>query len=377
MKRKRSMRILVLMSDAFGGVGGIAKFNRDLLTALCAYPDCTEVVAIPRLMPTSSGPLPMKLTYVTRGLNGKLKYIAAVFKTVRRNPEFNLVICGHINLLPIAYLFRFWIQAPIFLVIHGIDAWEPTRSRLTNYLARKLDAFISVSELTGQRFLRWAKLSGNKGFLLSNTIDLDRFTPGPKNPALLERYGLAGKTVLLTGGRLAAHERYKGFDEVMELLPALAKEIPNIAYLIVGDGTDRQRLEGKTQALGVAHLVRFAGFISESEKADHYRLADVFVMPGRGEGFGIVYLEAMACGVPVVASKVDGSREAVRDGALGILVDPNDPEEIKMGIFEALKRPKGVVPEGLDYFSYENFERRLHRIIDQVLGSNTEGKTKL
>lgn len=375
MKRKRSIRILVLLSDAFGGVGGIAKFNRDLLTALCAYPDCTEVVSIPRLMPTSSGALPMKLTYVSSGLNGKLKYIATVLKTVRLNPEYNLVICGHINLLPIAYLLRFWIQAPIFLVIHGIDAWEPTRSRLTNYLVRKIDAFISVSELTGQRFLSWAKLSGHKGFLLPNTIDLDWFTPGPKNPALLERYGLAGKTVLLTVGRLAAYERYKGFDEVMELLPALAKEIPNIAYLIVGDGTDRQRLEEKTQALGVAHLVRFAGFISETEKVEHYRLADVYVMPSKGEGFGIVFLEAMACGIPVVASKADGSREAVRDGMLGILINPNEPEEIKAGIFNALKRPKGVIPPRLDYFSYNNFVQRLHYIVDKVTGSNTKGST--
>jgi phosphatidylinositol alpha-1,6-mannosyltransferase len=113
----------------------------------------------------------------------------------------------------------------------------------------------------------------------------------------------------------------------------------------------------------------FAGYIPEREKADHYRLADAYVMPGRGEGFGIVYLEALACGVPVVASKLDGSREAVRDGALGILVDPNDAEGIKGGILEALARPKGVVLEGLEYFSYANFEQRAHHIIDKVLAS--------
>ncbi len=76
----------------------------------------------------------------------------------------------------------------------------------------------------------------------------------------------------------------------------------------------------------------WAGYIPESEKADHYRLADAYAMPGRGEGFGIVYLEALAWGVPVVASQVDSGREAVRDGALGILVDPNDAKDIKRGI---------------------------------------------
>jgi phosphatidylinositol alpha-1,6-mannosyltransferase len=116
-------------------------------------------------------------------------------------------------------------------------------------------------------------------------------------------------------------------------------DVPNIAYLIVGDGTDHHRLEEKARSLGVHERVVFAGYIPEREKADHYRLADAYVMPGRGEGFGIVYLEALACGVPVVASKLDGSREAVRDGALGILVDPNDAEGIKRGILEALARP--------------------------------------
>jgi phosphatidyl-myo-inositol dimannoside synthase len=95
-------------------------------------------------------------------------------------------------------------------------------------------------------------------------------------------------------------------------MPALIKEIPTIAYLIAGDGTDRHRLEEKAKSLGVHGRVVFAGYIPESEKADHYRLADAYVMPGRGEGFGIVYLEALACGVPVVASQVDGGREAVR-----------------------------------------------------------------
>ena len=117
----------------------------------------------------------------------------------------------------------------------------------------------------------------------------------------------------------------------------------------------------------------FTGLISEHEKVNHYRLVDVYVMPSRLEGFGFVFLEAMACGIPVVASKIDGSREAVRDGKLGILVDPDKPEEIKSGIIEALKRHRGVVLEGLDYFSYSNFEKRCHHIIDQVPGRRKRG----
>jgi phosphatidylinositol alpha-1,6-mannosyltransferase len=119
--------------------------------------------------------------------------------------------------------------------------------------------------------------------------------------------------------------------------------------------------------------VVFAGFIPEAEKADHYRLADAFVMPGRGEGFGFVFLEALACGIPVVGSRLDGSREALRQGELGILVDPDRPDDIQAGILAALKRPRGVIPAGLEYFSFENFAKRCHGILRQVLKSRGAG----
>jgi glycosyltransferase involved in cell wall biosynthesis len=90
-------------------------------------------------------------------------------------------------------------------------------------------------------------------------------------------------------------------------------------------------------------------------------------MPGRGEGFGFVFLEAMACGIPVIASKVDGSREAVLDGKLGIIVDPDNPNEIEEAILKALEYPKGKIPEGLEYFYFHNFKTRLNSVIDAVM----------
>lgn len=363
------MRVLALVSDAFGSSGGIAKFNRDLLRALCKHPSCSEVVAIPRAKLSSIPLLPKKLTYMALAQESKSKYLFYCLKTARKN-RIDLIICGHINLIPAAYLMSIFQKAPILLVIHGIDAWQPTNSRQINYLIQKIDGFISVSDLTKQRFLNWTALTESNGFLLPNSIDLKQFSPGRKNLLLLDRYGLNGKKVLLTVGRLESREKYKGLDEVIELLPDLVKEIPTLIYLIVGDGTDRRRLEQKAALLGVDKHVVFTGFVDESLKIDHYRLADAFAMPGWGEGFGIVYLEALACGIPVVASKLDGSREAVRDGRLGILVDPHKPKEVKSGILKALGQPRGVVPDGLDYFSFENFEKRLHGIIDTMLKIN-------
>ena len=264
------MRVLALVPDAFGGHGGIAKYNRDLLRALCAYPTCSEVVAIPRHMPMpdAAEPLPARLTYVTSALGGKLDYLVTVLRVAHSSPRFDLVLCGHINLLPVTFLLRLWARAPVVLVIHGIEAWEPTSRPLTNYLASKVDAFISVSQLTKRRFLKWARPKENAGFLLPNSIDIERFRSGPKNTALLDRYGLAGKTVLMTLGRLSSCESYKGIDEVLEVLPKLTEEIANVEYLVVGDGTDRRRLEEKVESLGVDKHVVFTGYVPESEKAD-------------------------------------------------------------------------------------------------------------
>ncbi len=359
----RRTRNLVLATDAFGGHGGIAKFNRDLLQALCTHSLCKEVVAIPRLMAAKPEPLPAKLTYVTAALNNKARFISTVFRVLWEPKRFDMIFCCHIHLLPVAWLASIVTGARLVLVIHGIDAWQPTRSPVTNLLVRRVDAFIAVSNLTKDRFIAWSRVSADKGLVVPNSIDLANFKPGAKSPDLVKRYGLQGKTVLMTMGRLVSAERYKGFDEVIEILPLLIKTTPNLSYMIIGEGNDRRRLQEKVKTLGVEDYVVFTGFISEEEKCTHYNLADAFVMPSRGEGFGIVFLEAMACGVPVVGSILDGSREALRDGALGALVDPNDARAIQDAIMDALRRPRHV-DEGLGYFSFANFEKRVHRILD-------------
>ena len=164
---------------------------------------------------------------------------------------------------------------------------------------------------------------------------------------------------------MSADERYKGFDEIIDLMPRLIARVPNLAYVAAGDGSDRARLEAKAKALGVEKNVLFTGRIEEAEKADLYRLADAYVMPSSGEGFGFVILEALACGIPVVASAADGTREAVRGGELGLVVDPQDADGLERAIIDALLCPKKI-PLGLDYFSFPNFERRLAGALGQM-----------
>lgn len=361
------MRILVLTTDAYGVKGGIAQYNRDFLASLCSSPQVSEVVAIPRQAPDifdALGELPAKLRFVTSGLNSKAKYAQAVFSEALIGDSFDLVICGHINLLPFAWLTSFAHRAPLVLMIYGIDAWQPHQSALINRLAKRIHSVISISNVTMKKFLDWAAPQDCQQFIMPNAIDLTRYSPGEKSSALLERYGLTGKKVLATMGRLSANEQYKGFDEILDVLPSLQTEIPDLAYLVMGDGDDRARLEEKARRLDGSAKVVFTGYVAESEKLDHYRLADAYVMPSRGEGFGFVFLEAMAAGIPVVASNVDGGYEAVREGMLGAVVNPAKPDEIRQGIQRALNQPCGVVPEGLEYFSFGNFERRVHQFLE-------------
>ena len=370
-RSRRARRFLVFLTDGFGGNGGIALYNRDLLQALCSFPRCADVVAIPRLMANFPEPMPQKLAYRTSALGGKFRYLAAVLRLLRDDRDFDLVVCAHINLLPLAWLFSRFANVPLVLFIYGIDAWYRGRNPFKNLLAGKVSSVVSISTTTAQKFRAWAGPGARPVLTLPNAIHAERYGPGAKSPELLRRYGLQGKTVLMTLGRLVSGERYKGFDEVIDLMPDLVGVEPDLAYLIAGDGSDRERLQQKVRALGLEDRVVFAGHVPEAEKADHYRLADAFVMASHGEGFGFVLLEAMACGIPVVASELDGGREAVRDGQLGILTDPTNRERLRRAILEALARPRGIVPAGLEYFSFGRFEARAHGLLSGMLSAST------
>ncbi len=359
----RPKRVLALVSEAYGGHGGIANFNRDFLAAVCSHPAVSEVVVFARHSPARVDSVPAKIRQVDGSAGGKLRFAAAVLQFALWRPRIDLVVCAHINLLPLGLLLRAWLRAPLLLEIYGIDAWEPA-GWIANRFAASADGVLSISEITKQRFMAWSGCPESKILLLPNAIHAGLYGAGPKRLDLLERYGLRGKVILMTLGRIASEERYKGFDEVLESLPELSQEIPNVAYLVVGDGNDRARLEEKARLLGVADRVVFAGRVDDAEKADHYRLADAYVMPSRGEGFGFVFLEAMACGVPAIGSIADGSREALKDGELGLLVDPDDAAAFRRAIVSALHRPRRV-PEGLEHFSFANFERRVHQVVDR------------
>ncbi len=366
-----ALKILVLVTDAHGGKGGIAKFNVDFLAALCSAENVKDVVCVPRLFFTRPAALSPKLKYLEQAANGLARYLRVILFDRTLDVHFDAVFCAHIHLLPFAVFLARRCKAPLHLVVYGFEAWKPNRIFLRFFL-RGLASFISISEFTKQKFYSWSQVSA-PSFILPCCVDLERFHPGPKPERLMRRFGLQGKKVLLTLGRLAASEQLKGHDRVISALPALLKQIPDIVYLIAGEGDDRKNLERQAILKGVEKSVIFAGFVEESDKPEFYRLADAYVMPSRGEGFGIVFLEALASGLPVVGSSLDAGKEVLQDGKLGILVDPDDPFDIQSGILRALRSPIRPSREKLEHFSYSSFERACHRILNEIAISQKSG----
>ena len=358
---------VALITDAYGGFGGIAQYNRDFLAAVADSPQIARVVVIPRLMSEIAEEVPAAIDHRMDALGGISAYAIACTKVMEAERP-HVVLCGHVNLLPFALPIATRHRVPLVLSIYGIEVWDPPRLA-SKALLGTVDHVVSISQLTVDKMHAWSRVMRKcPTSLIPNAVNLQRYSSSPNKPEfLLDRYGLHDKRVLATLARLASRERYKGVDEVLELMPDLVAFEPNISYLVLGDGSDLERLQIKAKELGVAEHVVFGGRVEESEKVAHYQVADAFVMPGRGEGFGFVFLEAMAAGIPVVASILDGSREAVRLGALGELCDPRDPPSTLAAIKRALAKGRGIVPAGIEYFDVPNFRRRVHQFLTNVL----------
>ena len=170
------------------------------------------------------------------------------------------------------------------------------------------------------------------------------------DPAFWERAQDVGATqlpaawprgsTLLTVTRLDAAEGYKGVDTVIQALPQLSLAVPDVQYVVVGDGDDRQRLESLACKHGVADCVHFLGRLPESPQLIAcYGACDVFVMPSRGEGFGLVFLEAMAFGKPVVGGAHGGTPDVIEDGVTGFLVRFGDIERLARILIKLLQDP--------------------------------------
>lgn len=315
-------RLLALVTDAFGGYGGIAQYNRDFITAASASAAVAEVVVLPRIAPDPVGGLPAKVRQL-QPVSGRFRYsLSAVRQALAQRPS--MVFCGHLFHIDLASLIARLTGAKLIVQLHGIDIWgdiTPARCRALESAA----LILTVSRDTRSRVRAKTSIDPTKIIVLNNMVG-DDFFPGDRRVARA-RFGLGDEVVVLTVSQLNPRIGYKGHERVMPLIAQLHQAGQAVVYLIAGIGDDRSRLEGVARALGLVDQVRFLGHVPRAAQVDLYRAADIFALPSTGEGFGIVFVEAMACGTPAIGLAVGGAPDALGDGELGVCVAPEAFDE--------------------------------------------------
>ncbi|OLP17164.1 glycosyltransferase [Leptolyngbya sp. 'hensonii'] len=271
-----------------------------------------------------------------------------------------LILTTHFDLYSIAFHgCSLLTGVPYWVVLHGLEAWNITNPLLKSAL-QSADRIVSVSTYTRDRTLQQLPTNPGNMVVLPNTFEADRFHIGPKPSYLLERYHLTpDQPVIFTLTRLGRGTSYKGYRQIIQALLQIRQHLPNVHYILAGKGDNRSAIEAMIQELGLQDYVTLPGFIAETELADHFNLCDVFAMPSKGEGFGIVYLQALACGKPVLAGNQDGAVDPLNQGELGCLVNPDDVDAIADNLIQILQgnfsNPLIYQPEILRLKTVEQF----------------------
>lgn len=353
------MRVLALVTDAFGGYGGIAQYNRDLLAALSQLERVSEILVLPRFGTAQPCDLPPKVTQY-HPIKSKARYALSAI-TAARTSAPDVIFCGHLNTAPLAMAIKRIIRRPIWLQVHGVDAWAPP-SRIRRNSTEKAALVTAVSRYTRSKVLSWASISPSRVRVLPNTVRR-LFTPGPTDEAAIRRLGFAGTKIILTVARINKGDWNKGHSDVIRALPSILQRYPDSVYVVVGDGDGRQDLEQLAARHGVERSVRFVGRLEDVDILAMYRAAQVFLMPSRKEGFGIAFAEAAAAGLPVIAGNRDGSVDALADGVLGRLIDPESRDQIIAAIGDAFEGRLQSQPKEVQRFSFDNFSKHVDDLV--------------
>ncbi len=319
--------------EVFAAEGGIQSYVRDILQTLRDSNTPTDVFVLrdgPEVENPLTSPL-MRFHYFKQANAGlaRVKLAASLLQyllTVRPDR----VYCGHVLLAPLVRSLCGPLGIPYTVLTYGKEVWEPL-SKSKQQALRAADRVWTISRYSRDELCKANGVDPKKVDFLYCAVDGERFTPQAKSADLVAKYGLADARVLLTVARLWSGDPYKGVDVTIRALPQILAKFPDVKYLVVGRGDDQPRLAQLAIDLGVSDRVVFAGFVATADLVEHYNLADAYVMPSQ-EGFGIVYLEAMACGKPVLSGDADGSADPLQDGRFGWQVPHRDPDAVAIAV---------------------------------------------
>jgi glycosyltransferase involved in cell wall biosynthesis len=290
----------------------------------------------------------------------------------------DLVLFGHLNFAPLGLLMRaLRPEARLVSLAHGIEAWEDIPA-LTASALRRFDAIWSVSTYTKRMLVKQVHLTAEKVALLPNALPQEQFdclSSDLGNSLLSGRTG----TSILSVSRLEVGDRRKGIDTMIHAMVQVLKRVPGAIYTVVGSGRDVVRLMALADHLGVSEHVHFAGRLDESALGRAYQNCDVFALPSAKEGFGIVFLEAMAAGKPVIAARAGGVPEVVSDGITGVLIDYGDAvalADVLVGLLKDAGRRRRLGVCGrrrvATHFTFEHYVKRLAELAAPLFGTDFE-----
>lgn len=268
----------------------------------------------------------------------KGRFAATAIRAARRKAK--LVVAGHPNLAPVVAAMR--LAAPrmkSIICTHGIEVWEPLPS-LRRKALRSAHLVLAPSQYTANHVITDQGVAREKVRVLPWALD-------PQFEAMLAAKtrtepppGFPEGRVVLTVGRWLESERYKGMDTLITALPKLLTRWPELQLVLVGEGDDRAWLENMAEESGVARHVHFLGGLTYAQLGACYAASEIFALPSRGEGFGLVYLEAMACSKPVIGGAHGGAPEVIEDGKTGYLVQHGDAVQLATAMETLLANPE-------------------------------------
>ncbi|MGZ3777222.1 MAG: glycosyltransferase family 4 protein [Mucilaginibacter sp.] len=297
-------------------------------------------------------------------------------RTFKKSFNSHIVILSHVNLSLLGMVIKVLNpKCEIWLIAHGIEVWRPLSFIRRMFVKRYCDKIICVSSFTKSQMIKLHHSDPDKCIVLNNAIDPFMNLPVEfeKPEYLLNRYSLVpSNKVIFTLTRLASSEQYKGYEQVIKAVSRLKIKFPEIKYMLSGqyDATEEMRIRKLITLCGVEDQVILTGFLSEKELADYFLLADLFVLPSKKEGFGIVFIEALACGLPVICGNADGSIDAIRNGELGTAINVDDLDELEKSITTYLKKPltvhtrQNLQSQCLRHFNELDYMNNILRLIE-------------
>lgn len=363
------MRALVLLPSLLDSLGGIQTYSQALVWALDSLvQDSSGTVRVLALHDHAAGErgVPGLGSVRLRGFAGNR--LAFGFAAVAEARRADVILLAHVNFAPLLHPMRWFApQARTYVSAHGIDVWRPLGPTQLSAL-RRVTAICPVSDYTRERMLvENPSLRHVRFNVLPNTLGPSR---DPAVPAQREEIHLPPGKILLCVSRMAASEPYKNVEMLIRAIPAVLVREPEATLIIVGPGDDRLRLEAVSASLGLAERVRFAGRVSDAALQSYFAASDLFVLPSTGEGFGIVYLEAMQHGKACIGARAAAVPEVIEDGVTGLLVDPKTPEQLPAAIVRLLQDDTLRVQMGErgrqrleETFSMAAFRRRLEALL--------------